>query len=314
MLVDPIIYRDLPGDRLLDLRPDGVDCIPALGSSVYRKVREGTEEHHHPGCVEIVLNLRGRLVFESMGREYPFMPGTVFVSTPSQPHRMRHNPKGLMIQRILFRIPKPGCGILGFSTNETKWLSRALTHLPSRNFAASDKLKSSFAALFEIYDNERRNMPSRRLKMKTAAANLLVSVVEAARIVPARTPEAVADIAERISARPEDDYRISELAKETGFSAARFFKEFKRETGLPPHAYLVNCRIREAQRMLEKGSRSIDALADMLRFSSRQHFSTAFKRTVGIPPAEYRNMKKSTYSRIAAVSTADANAAENALE
>lgn len=288
MTIDPIIYRDNPGDRLLDLRPEGINCIPALGLSNYLSSRDGTEEHFHPGCVEIVLNLRGRLVFESMGSQYRFMPGTVFVSTADQPHRLLHNPKGLLLQRILFAVPgKEGC-ILGFPEPESRWLVRSLTHLPQRVFAAGDKLKDAFTSLFGIYDNERKNRFARRLKMKTAVANLLVSVVEDARKAPFKPSGAIAAIAGRILEKPEDDYVISELADEAGLAPARFFENFKRETGFPPHAYIVNCRIREAQRLLEKSHRSIDAIADMLRFSSRQHFSTVFKHTVGVSPASYR--------------------------
>lgn len=287
MQTDPIIYCDRPGERLLDLRPDGVDCIPALGLSSYGNVRTGTQYHCHPGCIEIVLNLRGQLVFESMGRKYPFLPGNVFVSTPSQSHRMRQNPKGLILQRILFSIPNDGECALGFSADETRWLVRSLLHLPGRMFAASNKLKAAFAALFEIYDGERKNKFARRLKMKTAAANLLVAVVDAARRKPARTPGAISDIVRRISENPQNNFNIKELAKETGLATAKFFEEFKRETGLPPHAYLLNCRIRCAQQMLINGKQSIDAISDILRFSSRQHFSTVFKRTVGIPPGQY---------------------------
>ena len=291
MRIDPIVYRDKPGDRLIDLRPDGAECIPALGMSSYLNVREGTEEHCHPGCIEIVLNLRGRLMFESLGKEYPFMPGSVFVSTPVQPHRMRLNPKGLFLQRILFEIPKKGRRILGFSPRESEWLVRSLLHLPKRVFAATEKIKADFAALFEIHDKSPRNGYARRLKMKTTTADLLVSVIEAARKDATRAPSAITDIARRIAEHPELSCHIGELAGETGLAPAKFFEVFKRETGLPPHSFLLNCRIRRAQALLEERKSSIDAIADMLRFSSRQHFSTVFKRTVGVSPAQYRRLR-----------------------
>ena len=36
MIEDPIIYTDGKDERELDLRPDGVDCIPVLGMSSYQ--------------------------------------------------------------------------------------------------------------------------------------------------------------------------------------------------------------------------------------------------------------------------------------
>ena len=76
-VVDPIVYEDGIERRSLDLRPDGIACIPFLGLSNFQSVRTGTQEHVHPGCVEISLCLRGNLMFESFGMEYPFLPSPV---------------------------------------------------------------------------------------------------------------------------------------------------------------------------------------------------------------------------------------------
>ena len=118
-LTDPIVYVDGKERRTLDLRPDGVECIPLLGLSNFQSVRTGTEEHVHPGCVEVSLCVRGNLMFESFGECYPFLPGTVFVSQPTEPHRMRHNPKGLMLYRILFKIPSEGESVLLIASHQS---------------------------------------------------------------------------------------------------------------------------------------------------------------------------------------------------
>ena len=55
---DPIIYENGRERRTLDLRPDGVECMPLLGLSNFQSMRMGTEDHAHPGCVEISLCLR----------------------------------------------------------------------------------------------------------------------------------------------------------------------------------------------------------------------------------------------------------------
>ena len=61
---DPIVYIDGKERRTLDLRPDGVACLPVLGLSNFQSARTGTEEHVHPGCVEVSLCVRGNLMFE----------------------------------------------------------------------------------------------------------------------------------------------------------------------------------------------------------------------------------------------------------
>lgn len=287
MINDPIVYQDLPECRVLDIRPDGVGCIPVLRQSNFQMVRSGTGDHVHAGCVEIVLCLRGTLAFKSCGIEYPFLPGSVFVSTPHQPHRMRNNPKGLALYSLLFALPRRNGRVLGFSARESEWLVRSLTHLPKRLFAATPQLKAAFERLFEIYDGERRGSPARRVKMQTAAADLLVSVIEAARLTPRRAPDRIASVAKRMRENPGADYPVDELAQSVGLAPVTFSETFKRATGLPPHAYLLNCRIRTAQRLLQNGAHTVAAVARKLRFASPQHFATAFKRTVGRTPTEW---------------------------
>ena len=233
---DPIVYLDGKERRSLDLRPYGVACIPFLGLSNFQTVRTGTEEHVHEGCVEVSLCLRGNLAFEADGIEYPFLPGSVFVSQPHEPHRMRHNPKGLMLQRILFKIPKKGACVLDLPRRENAWLVREMQNFPMRLFPATERVKVAFARLFERYDSEERGTVSCRLKMKAAVLELLLALIEAPH-APASSkgrPHAkVKAIVERLRKMPTENYPVENLAQEAALSVVAFTDAFKRATGLP---------------------------------------------------------------------------------
>lgn len=291
MTFDPIVYQDEPGRRVLDLRPCGVDCIPVLGLSDFHMIRPGTDYHVHPQDIEICLCIRGNLTFETDERSYPFLPGRLFVSTDKQPHRMRHNPKGLMLYRILFRVPKPGKRILGLTGPETEWIVRALLHLPRRLFKSTDRVKNAFAALFAIYDGERL-MSARSVKLKAAVLDLLVGLIEASRLSPPKAPDQISAIMKEMREHPERDFEISRLAQDVALSESAFSETFKRNAGLPPHAYLISCRISSAQKMLSQKNGSITSIANILRFSSTQHFTNVFKRIVGTTPAVYAKLRK----------------------
>ena len=271
----------------MDLRPDGVACIPLLGLNNFQSIRTGTEEHVHPGCVEISLCLRGNLMFESFGESYPFLPGTVFVSQPSEPHRMRHNPKGLMLNRILFRVPHGNETVLDLPPAESRWLVRELTHFPVRLFPATDRVKTAFARMFEVYDTAGRRSASRRLKMKAAALELLIALVEAPHVSASpkgkRNPR-VSAIVDEMRRRPEADYPLEALARRAALSAVAFNDAFKRATGLPPHAFLLDLRVKAAARDLQSKEVSVAEVSKRYGFSSPQHFATAFKRIMGVSP------------------------------
>lgn len=292
MFADAIVYQDRPGRRVLDLRRDGIGCIPVLGMSDFHVVRPGTDFHVHPEGVEVNLCIRGGLIFEAEGRTYPFLPGSVFVSTPDQPHRMRHNPKGLLLYRIIFSPPKPDRRILGLAAKESEWLKRSLTHLPKRLFRATPRVRTAFETLFAAYDGK-AIAAARRTKMKAAALELLVAVVEAARMLPPKVPERFVRLARRMAECPGEDYRLPTLAEEMGVSLSSFSETFKRTTGLPPHAYLVSCRVRRAQELLSRGKASIKAISDSLGFASTQHFATTFKSVAGVPPSRVKGRKAS---------------------
>jgi len=293
MVADKIAYCDEPGYRVLDLRPDGVDCIPVLGYSNFLSIRKGPDFHYHPGCVEFCLCLKGNLIFDTEDAEYPFMPGHIFVSLPDQPHHLRNNPSGLLVYRILFMIPRPRQRILGLDARGSEWIGRSLTHLPKRLFASTPEIRHAFERLFDIYDNIGRRSPSRRVKMQIAALNLLTAIIDASRRVPAKAPDKINEIALRIRDKPDAEYPIEKLARECDVAISTFANDFKLAKGLPLHTYLLNCRINKAMKMLLHSKRTVTAIGQELRFYSTQHFAKTFRRIIGVNPQEYRTIHQS---------------------
>lgn len=285
---DPIIHYDRPGQRMLDLRPSGVDCIPLLSQSTFRERRRGTVYHVHPGCTEICLCLKGRLMFESEGRKFNFLPGTVFVSSPDQPHRMRNNPKGLMVMSVLFAHPKPKKSILGLPRAESNRLCNALRHLPRRLFASTNRVKAAFARLFALYDANEADRTLRRIELRCATLNLLLAVVEASVRPPLTFSAKFRAVANRMLKYPGKDYPLSAIAAEVGMPEFRISEIFKQVTGLPPHAWLIECRIQKARQMLTETDNSIAAISGILGFSSPQHFASTFAKSVGLSPRAWR--------------------------
>ena len=303
MIADKITYCDEPGFRVLDLRPDGIDCIPVLGFSDFMSVKRGPDFHYHPGCMEFCLCLKGNLIFDTEDGEYPFLPGRVFASAPHEPHHLRTNPSGLMVYRILFKIPKVGKCILGLDSRGSEWLARSLTHLPKRLFVSTQLIRSSFEKLFATYDGLSRKSPARRVKMRAAALDLLIAIIDAARRSPAKSPDKITEIAKRIRDRPNADYPIADLAKESSLSLSAFANAFKQSKGLPLHAYVLHCRIDKAKRLLLTTNRTVTSIGQELHFYSTQHFALTFKRIIGQYPQAFRLSAKGLQGVTAASSS-----------
>ena len=287
---EPLIHYDLTKERSLDLRPFGIRCVPRLGFSQYTQNRAGTDFHRHPGCLEICLCLRGNLYFESDEMQYPFLPGRVFVSRPDQPHRMRNNPKGLRTMDLLFQIPGEGESVLDLPISESRWLVETLLNLSVRLFPATDSIRELFPTLFLLHDARGLSEEEKSLKLRSCVLALLLAVADAPKASPRRNSHpsaALKSIIERMTANPLADYRVSALAHEAALSDVAFFDEFKRATGFSPHAFVLDRRVRLAQRDLAAGSKVGD-VSSKYGFPSPQHFATVFKNITGMTPTSCR--------------------------
>ena len=298
MDVEPIFYEDGADWRIVDLRPHGVDCVPLFAFGNFGAVRPGVCEHVHPGHVEVSLCLRGNLRYAADGIEYPVLPGHVFISRPDEPHRRCDNPKGMMLYRFLFAIPRKGGRILGLSVKESEFIARSLANVPTRLFHATPRLRAAFVRLFALFDAPCGDKILHRLEMRNAATELMLALVEAPSAphsAKGRPTSKVKEIVERIAAHPENDYPVEQLAREASLSQFAFTEAFKRTTGFTPHAYLVDRRVRRAAADLKQGRVSIAGIAGKWRFSSPQHMSAAFKRILGVSPSNV--FGKSTISK-----------------
>lgn len=77
---------------------------------------------------------------------------------------------------------------------------------------------------------------------------------------------------------------LSDLAGCTQYHLIRLFKEAK---GMTPHAYLMQIRLENARRMLEKGKTILDSALDS-GFSDHSHLTRAFRQRYGLTPGTYR--------------------------
>ncbi len=285
----PFQYVDTPERRVLDLAPDGIPCIPALGLSNYRTISHTIVDHVHPGCLEVSFCQRGSLVFESEGRTFPFLPGNIFVSQPDHWHHLSANPKGLVMYWFFFRYPSKGMRLLGLPSDESVWLVSALLTLPHRLFEGTDRILQAFHRLFRFYDTLVLGTAQRRLAMRSTTLELLLALIDASESqVRLPSPDRIASIIHNMQEHPERDYPTDALLHQSALSPCVLTSLFKQTTGLPPHAFLLACRIQRAKELLRKTSQSVSLIAQTLSFSSPQHLAMHFKRETGLTPTAWR--------------------------
>jgi AraC-like DNA-binding protein len=80
---------------------------------------------------------------------------------------------------------------------------------------------------------------------------------------------------------------LDELAAVAGATPFALLRAFQRAYGLPPHAYLVQLRVRRARELLERGVPPAVA-AVSAGFCDQSHLSRHFRRIVGATPGLYQ--------------------------
>ncbi|MHB1328173.1 MAG: AraC family transcriptional regulator [Gemmatimonadales bacterium] len=81
--------------------------------------------------------------------------------------------------------------------------------------------------------------------------------------------------------------RLAELARECGISLFQLVRAFHAAFGTPPHAYLMQVRVRRARTMLLRGE-AISRVAFACGFVDQSHLTRVFKRHFGLTPGAYR--------------------------
>jgi len=109
--------------------------------------------------------------------------------------------------------------------------------------------------------------------------------------------DALRGIIDRMRRAPEVDYVLDDLLAETRLSQSSLAFKFKQLVGLPPHAFLIACRIRRAKELLAQTTRSVLSIASELKFSSSQHFATRFKQETGVSPLAWRKLTLETTTK-----------------
>jgi transcriptional regulator GlxA family with amidase domain len=106
--------------------------------------------------------------------------------------------------------------------------------------------------------------------------------------VPEERQDGLGRALEWALARLGQPLAVEDLAKAATLSPRTLVRRFRAELGDTPHHWLNRQRVLEAQRQLERSSRSIEDVATAVGFGSAQTLRLHFRRVLGTSPTTYR--------------------------
>jgi len=87
----------------------------------------------------------------------------------------------------------------------------------------------------------------------------------------------------------KEPLKILDLAEIAGFNATKLKRDFKKVYGMPVFKYITALRMELAKSLIIQDGASIAHAAFEVGYANPQHFTTAFKRTMGYLPSELKS-------------------------
>jgi len=95
-------------------------------------------------------------------------------------------------------------------------------------------------------------------------------------------------VIDHVDANLDRQVTLADMAGVAGLTRMYFAAQFRRTTGISPHAYLLRRRIERAQELMRDPAQPLAQIALSVGFGTQPHFTTVFKRLVGQTPYRWR--------------------------
>ena len=247
----------------------------------------GTERMHFHDFHELVVVMEGtgRHVLES--ESYPLFKGSVFLVPPGIVHGYSDF-RNCELVNVLF-FPEQ----LLFSWEKLLTIP-GIPGLLDEPFRLRPRELEEVRPLLLSMRNERREKkPDFELAMNADFLQLLFALSRFCNNSPNPRPRGVPRLNSILAFLNEHfadaSIQVADIAEKNGMTLKTMERLFRKNTGLPPGAFLASLRLERAAELLRNNSElSVTEVAFHCGFSDSAYFSRAFRKKYAESPREYR--------------------------
>ena len=228
---------------------------------------------------------QGALAFSYRGENWVAQAGQVNLAVPGEAHTGNAATDIGWTYRMFYIAPEL-----------MRQVSAAITGCPARLpfFAAGVINDAKLAEQIRSLHRELEENKTARLEQEEELWALLTALIlrhadqRRSLISPGRENLAVNRVREYMEAHFAENLSIQELAEGCNLSPFYFIRAFQAGTGVPPHVYQQQIRVRRAKELMAQGCSATFA-AQETGFVDQSHFSRRFRQITGMTPGQYRN-------------------------
>lgn len=285
----------LPG-ILMVARPDGLYFGRVIHAEIdhytpprSRRLPPYQHRHYH-----IVLVTGGSGGFDIAGRILPAKAGTVFFTSPRQPHQFLNAERDTTrYAELTFEFVRADGQLLDIDFVEllSAWINRPCDRVVSRRLSPPQArvLAGGISALV----NRGRAMPRPDdLELGALLAEILTTIFRAVFQRGPTFPDKIDRVRDIIRARYREELHLPALAKEAALSPAHFSRRFKERFGRAPIDYQLELRLQSACELLRICPDPLTSIAAAVGFEDVYYFSRLFRRRLGEAPGRFRRTEQ----------------------
>ncbi|MGI9537018.1 MAG: helix-turn-helix domain-containing protein [Desulfocapsaceae bacterium] len=258
--------------------PEGLQLMRAC----YRNQR--FSRHSHEGYGFGVVE-RGTLCFRYLGVDHSAPKGMINLVCPGECHDGHGKTAEGWSYRMFYIAPELMTSLVGGDEKKSSSLPffragvidnkelatqlvqshRYIIEHPTENLAIEEFISCFITSLVRAYGDEKLQRPR-----------------------PLIGAQQIKIVVEKLEDEFRENHRLETLSAIAGISKYHFIRVFRENTGLTPHKYLNQTRIKRSEQMLREGL-DLSEVAYQTGFSDQSHFSRMFKSIKGISPGAFRN-------------------------
>lgn len=230
---------------------------------------------------QLIYVVDGEGVFESDGKTYALVPGTMFLIFPGCWHTYRPNRKtGWSVYWIGFRghvVDERVAG--GFFSGRSPVYNAGISTLVIDVYRSAMQTASDEGPYYQ--------------QMLSGAVSLLMGIAlnlnAGRKSSDGETHDRIARAKVIMRDNLSDNISAQDVAGMLHVSYSWFRTAFKRLTGMAPAQYILELKLFRAMELLSDPAMTVKEISYTLDFNSSRYFSSFFRKRTGYSPQEYRS-------------------------
>ena len=260
-------------------------------------MHSGDRELHNHDFYELMIIAKGQATHTVNGKEYPLLPGDIYMIRPGVKHAY-HCEEGMAEINVLFDWDKldinlrdltaiPGFHAL-FSIEPAM---RKQTDFAARLRLGPEKLRRALDLVADLDQELAQEEPGYQCRAIALFTELIIYLARSyseSENLKAQEIQRIAGAVSTIETRLDQPLTVEELAKKAHCTTKQLREIFNSAYGVSPLAYLTRVRVARAGDLLKETDRPVTDIAFDCGFSDSNYFSRTFKKETGLSPREFR--------------------------